>query len=721
MHKKSLTLLLFLIGTINLFSQAPTGEGWTSKKVQEGINYYTYSGIDAISGAPQQVFVIDWDTTNPSYALRFTWTEKAHVTSDIFRQNNAVAALNAAYEPESVVIRVGGQFYSQMPNDKVMKEPVPNWKSEGAVYVDNGGHDISIAFDGKGKSIEEQREFYSNSSWDNILTSAPMLIEDYEPVGAFFVDSTLTAAQLAEYNYEDPTRHQGVRHPRTAVALTADGHFLMVAVDGRKKGISEGMSARELTRFLERHFHPRYALNMDGGGSTTLCVRGEGDPTTHVVNYPTGNKKYDHAGERRLYTHFCIVEVPSDLRTDAREAVRSNPAIAAGLETPYDCSSKKLSPAPKGYEPVYIGHYGRHGSRYAYTAKTYTVPMKVLRAAADSGNLTDRGLKLLGDLEAFWKDGQYKVGDLTRIGWDQHAWIAKEMVKSFPSAFKKGAYVDAASSASNRSMISMSAFCASIAREVPDIDVYEHQSTLDIQATRPNQGKNPFAYTGPETIFPYPESSSEYFYRKFPGYRTALGRIFKDPDTGLGKVDPHTFFFYYYMLIGSMGNVPVSDRLDVSGLLTDEEYAILWETDGYERLREYLPYRITCSSVVDDIVAKADARIKEGSRGADLRFGHDHVMMALLMIMDVDGFGYLSPVADEYMHSFQTYRSPKATNLQFVFYTPKRGKSGDVLVKLVFNGEEARLGNLKPVEGPYYEWNSVRDYLKQRTDLFVNR
>ena len=143
-------------------------------------------------------------------------------------------------------------------------------------------------------------------------------------MGAFFVDSTLTAAQLATYNYEDPVRHQGVRHPRTAVAKTADNHVILLAVDGRRKGISEGMSARELTLFLIKHFDPQYALIMDGGGSTTMCVRGFGDPETHVVNYPNDNKKYDHAGERLRDTHFYIVEVdpPMAAPTKVREGVR---------------------------------------------------------------------------------------------------------------------------------------------------------------------------------------------------------------------------------------------------------------------------------------------------------------------------------------------------------------------------------------------------------------
>ena len=702
-------------------SFAQNGPGWKSKTMTPGIVYHSFSGFDTVSGAPQEVFVIDWDTSNPSYALRYTWSDKQSVTSDVFRQYNAVAAMNAAYEPESIVAKENGHYYSCMPKDTVMTTPVPNWKSEGAVYVDGSGRNVSIAFDGKGKSIAEQRAFYASSPWEHIFTSAPMLIDNFEPVGAFFVDSTLTAEQLKAYNYEDPVRHQGVRHPRTAVALTSDGHFLMVTVDGRKKGISEGMSARELTRFLERHFHPRHALNMDGGGSTTLCVRGEGDPVTHVVNYPSGNKKHDHAGERRLYSHFCLVELPSAAREDVRAKVLADRNLASGADGIYDMSPRKATRAPKGYEPVFIEHYGRHGSRYAYTARTYSIPLRTLKKGAEEGNLTTRGQKLLSELDAFWQKGQYKVGELTPLGWEQQAWIGRNMVRSFSPAFGKGSVVDACSSASVRSIMSMSSCCATISREAPESEVYEHQGVLDIQATRPNMGENPFRYTGPAGFFPYPETTEEYFMRKMPGYRSALERLFKDADSAMEGIHPYTFFHYFYMLVAGMQSIPEEERIETEGLLTDEEFATMWEVDNYESFKRYHPYKTSCSSIVDDIIAKADGRLESGKRGADLRFGHDHVLLTLDMIMDIEGSGYVPASADDLPCSFRNYLCPKASNIQFVFYRPKHGRKGETLVKLLLNGEEARLGNLEAFDGPYYEWPSVKDYLNSRTALFVNR
>ena len=716
--KKFLSILAAIAFVLPAFAQQ--GEGWTEKTVAPGIRYLTFAGIEDVSGSAQEIFVIDWDMSNPAYALRYTWTGDQTITSNVHRRENAVVTLNAAYEPISTVVKVGGYYHSCMPRDTVMETPVPNWKSEAAIYTDNSGRKIKIAFDGKGKSIAEQRAFYASSPWENIFTSAPMLIDNYEPVGAFFMDSTLTADQLKAYNYEDPIRHQGVRHPRTAVAITPDGHFIMVAVDGRRKGVSEGMSARELTRFLERNFHPQYALNMDGGGSTTMCVRGEGDPETHVVNYPTGNKKHDHAGERKLLSHFCIVEVPQGPSADEiRAQVRADWNKSSGLDRVLDWGPKASTPAPKGYEATYISHYGRHGSRYAYTAKAYTVLLEMLRQGASADNLTPFGQQLLAQMEPFWTKVQYRVGDLTELGWQQHAQIAGTMVDSFPKAFAAGSRVDAASSASVRAIISMTSCVSALSRLAPKAEIYAHQGKMDIQATRPNERNNPFAYTGPATVFPYGETSEQFFLRRFPQYPEVLGRMFKNPGLALDGRKPFDVFFNMYMFVGGMNSLSDDVRFDVSGIFTPQEYATLWEIDNYERFAEYLPYRVTCSSIVDDIVLKADERLASGEKGADLRFGHDHIVMSLLMIMDIDGFSRYPSNPDNLIEVFQTYRSPMATNIQFVFYTSKKGL--EPLVKVLHNGEEVRLGFLEPYQGPYYRWADVREYLAGRVALFVDK
>jgi exopolysaccharide biosynthesis protein len=72
------------------------------------------------------------------------------------------------------------------------------------------------------------------------------------------------------------------RHPRTAVGARADGTLVLVTVDGRRPSESVGMSIPELTDLM-LELGCRHAINLDGGGSTTMVVSGE------VVNRPSGS------------------------------------------------------------------------------------------------------------------------------------------------------------------------------------------------------------------------------------------------------------------------------------------------------------------------------------------------------------------------------------------------------------------------------------------------
>lgn len=295
----------------------PSGSGWNSKVIANGITYYTFAGTETVTGKKQEVFIIDLDLSNPKYSVKFVYASPATSHSNVFAAQNAVASTNGGYELGSIVFKAGGVGISYMPNNTITANSgasTPNWKSEAAVYSD-GGRNVKIRFDGYGLSIKEQRQYYlyNTGEWPNVISSAPMLVYDYNPVGEVFVDPSLTSTQinaLGKVCTEDPNYHQGVRHPRTAIALTEGNHLLLIAVDGRHSGYSYGMTAKELTKFLVNNFNPQYALNLDGGGSTTMCVRGEGDSSTHVVNYPSDDADpgHNHNGERQLRTHICIVE-----------------------------------------------------------------------------------------------------------------------------------------------------------------------------------------------------------------------------------------------------------------------------------------------------------------------------------------------------------------------------------------------------------------------------
>jgi hypothetical protein len=86
-----------------------------------------------------------------------------------------------------------------------------------------------------------------------------------------------------------------VRHPRTIVGIGASGRrLLLITVDGRQPGYSAGMTLREAAR-LALDLGATDALNLDGGGSTTMAVMRSDDASTGVL---VVNRPSDPQGER---------------------------------------------------------------------------------------------------------------------------------------------------------------------------------------------------------------------------------------------------------------------------------------------------------------------------------------------------------------------------------------------------------------------------------------
>ena len=79
------------------------------------------------------------------------------------------------------------------------------------------------------------------------------------------------------------------RQPRTALGMKADGTLLLYAVDGRQSGYSNGVSEANLAAEL-RDQGCVWAVNLDGGGSTTMSVLLPGQDGTALVNKPSDGK-----------------------------------------------------------------------------------------------------------------------------------------------------------------------------------------------------------------------------------------------------------------------------------------------------------------------------------------------------------------------------------------------------------------------------------------------
>lgn len=124
------------------------------------------------------------------------------------------------------------------------------------------------------KWIDLPTEFQKDRDRLDIVTGVPQLVR----AGATDITWELEGSSQAFVD---------TRHPRTAVARLKDGKFLFITADGRTEQ-SAGLGLRDLASYL-LELGATDAINLDGGGSTTMFVNGK------IINHPS-----DPQGERKV-------------------------------------------------------------------------------------------------------------------------------------------------------------------------------------------------------------------------------------------------------------------------------------------------------------------------------------------------------------------------------------------------------------------------------------
>ncbi|RJE86116.1 metallophosphoesterase [Paenibacillus sp. 1011MAR3C5] len=118
-------------------------------------------------------------------------------------------------------------------------------------------------------------------------------------------------------------------HPRTAIGTKADGSIVLFEIDGRQPGFSEGVETEELAAILA-DLGVVQAMNLDGGGSSTLVAKLPGESAARVMNTPSDG------GERKTGNSLLLVNKAPELGSAASLAVQpSAERILAGSSFPF--------------------------------------------------------------------------------------------------------------------------------------------------------------------------------------------------------------------------------------------------------------------------------------------------------------------------------------------------------------------------------------------------
>lgn len=274
MIKRFSTLVIlasFVWGTLYGQTQADSASivsaSWETSVSPEGI-IHKRASFPSLYRGHQHINLIE---IHPKHKLHYgiSASDKMKETSLIGQENQAYAAIN-------------GSFYNMQKGNSVCyfrvgKEVVDTTSANefrmrvtGAIYT----HKRKLRILPWNPSIERKY----NRRKGTVLASGPLLMKDGKTCAWQDCDSSFIAT----------------KHPRSALFITRDKRVVFITVDGRSPGHAEGVSIPELAHLI-RILGGQDALNLDGGGSTTLWTNENG-----VLNSPSDNRKFDHEGERKI-------------------------------------------------------------------------------------------------------------------------------------------------------------------------------------------------------------------------------------------------------------------------------------------------------------------------------------------------------------------------------------------------------------------------------------
>jgi exopolysaccharide biosynthesis protein len=189
------------------------------------------------------------------------------------------------------------------------------------------------------------------------------------------------------------------RAPRTAVGASSDGTKLfLVTIDGRQSGYSNGVTIPELAAYM-RSIGAHNAINLDGGGSTTMVARYPWADHVSVVNRPS-----DPGGRQRAVpTTLQVISKAAPIEITEDALVVNDFDSTTGLSASAARATASIARATS-YEPIRMGQSSVR-LNYDYTqgeSGTSAAYVKFDQAKTLLGNPKQIGMWAYGDGREHW-------------------------------------------------------------------------------------------------------------------------------------------------------------------------------------------------------------------------------------------------------------------------------------------------------------------------------
>lgn len=433
---------------------------------------------------------------------------------------------------------------------------------------------------------------------------------------------------------------------------------------------------------------------------------------------------------------FATAITPEDIKHE----FKITPGKSGGIYYAYPFTTDSVPDFPEGYEPVYISHYGRHGSRWAINEAQYPLVINILEEQLNAGNLTSEGEEVLRKIKAISEHAKGHAGELSPLGQRQHKGIARRMIQRTPGLFADSSKISALSSIVPRCIISMAAFTECLKETNPNLQITRSASPGDMDF---------ISYSTPEAHKITNDSSyflkdlTDFRHRTIPKERL-LNLLFKklplfygaasndtdthNPVSPIPVINKNADLFLKTIHDIAITTQNVDLDVDLLSIFNEDELFAFWQPLNYNMYVRHAnsPQGLkagmySARSLLNDIIIRADKALGEGTPNVQLRFGHDTNLIRLLALMQLDGFSESETDPDKYYAAWQDYRiSPMAANLQIIFFRPvptqairsERNTNQNIVnqetLVMILHNERPVTVPIHSDKVPYYVWGDLK-------------
>lgn len=402
----------------------------------------------------------------------------------------------------------------------------------------------------------------------------------------------------------------------------------------------------------------------------------------------------------------------------------------SGTKTLYHPQQKKITPAPAGFEPVFVNHVGRHGARHLTKNVDASFTWKMLIRADSLQALTAKGQVLKQMVIKLQKVEQPNLKFISAIGKTEQQELGARMVNNYKTVFQHSGNIKITTTKEVRTEQSAKAFLEGAALHDKSAKIsFENNNTNELRFYDVAPAYLAFEENGDwqkQMLLLSSKNHIEVFNRSLAGkfFTDQFLKNLKQKEVDQLIDDIFGFASIIPSVKTEIKSAGFSNtELDFYSLFTCEELKTLNLMDtaadyllkGPGTDNNGIQVKIAAPLLVD-FIRSTDDFIKHKDTVADLRFAHAETIGPFAAILGIEGAATLSKSIFNFQQVYKAEQViPLSANIDWILYG--KNSSNNYQIKFLLNEKEVHIQGLKTATFPYYNWKDVRAFYLQKLKL----